>query len=78
MVYFKNVPDTFHTLSIVCKVSQPGAVSVFTVGEEGENNLMVLLETASLYHLAPRTSVSNLRGRHLGVTGSKLEPETLA
>jgi hypothetical protein len=59
MVHFINVPDTFQTISIVYKVSQSGALSVFTVGEEeGENNLMGLLETACLYHLAPRTSVS--------------------
>lgn len=57
MVHFKYVPDTFQTLSIDRKVSQPGAVSVFTVREEGEN-VMGLLETACLYHLAPRTSVS--------------------
>jgi hypothetical protein len=58
MVHFENVPDTFQTLSILYKVSQTGAVSVFTVGrEEGENNLKGLLETASLYPWAPRTSV---------------------
>jgi hypothetical protein len=57
-VHFKNVPDGFQTLSILYKISQTGAVSVFTVGrEEGENNLKDLLETASLHPWAPRTSV---------------------
>jgi hypothetical protein len=56
-VHFKNVPDGFQTLSILYKISQTGAVSVFTVEREGENNLKDVLETASLYPWAPRTSV---------------------